>query len=118
MFRKRQNFCSFCDGNFHVCDVNSSTSHEQLNTDFKGDGRAVGLTEDEDKLRRWMVCRPEVTRCFGEYEAASVLTKIKSTEFRHHEETPSFQRKFCDHVSSIKTEIEKLGNPSYRRTTS
>ena len=32
--------------------------HEQLNKDVKGDGGIIGLTEDEDKLRRWMVCIP------------------------------------------------------------
>ena len=33
--------------------------HEQLNADIKGNGCAIGLTEDEEKLLRWMVCGPE-----------------------------------------------------------
>ena len=32
---------------------------EQHDKDVKGEGGAIGLTEDEDKLSRWMVCGTE-----------------------------------------------------------
>ena len=34
-------------------------SHEQSNKYIKGDGGAVGLTEDPAALRRWMLAGPE-----------------------------------------------------------
>ena len=50
------------NGSFVVCRTKNSFSamgidqrHEQLNKDVKGDDGIIGLTEDEEKLRRWMV---------------------------------------------------------------
>jgi hypothetical protein len=43
-------------------------AHEQNNACVKGDGGAVGLTEDPSALRRWMVAGPEVARVIGEFE--------------------------------------------------
>ena len=37
-------------------------SHEQLNKSIKGEGGAVGLTEDPAALRRWMIAGPELSR--------------------------------------------------------
>ena len=36
--------------------------HEQQNKDVKGDGGILGLTENEEKMRCWMVCGPEVAQ--------------------------------------------------------
>ena len=36
-------------------------SHEQNNISVKGDGGAVGLTENPATLHRWMVFGPELT---------------------------------------------------------
>ena len=60
--------------------------HEQQNKDVKGDGGFLGLTENEEKLRRLIVCVPEVA--VSEFEAAPVLKKEENTE------TPSFQKRF------------------------
>ena len=35
-------------------------AHEQVNACIKGDGGAVGLTDDPNVLRHWMVAGPEV----------------------------------------------------------
>ena len=35
-------------------------AHEQVNACIKGDGEAVGLTDDPNALRHWMVAGPEV----------------------------------------------------------
>lgn len=35
-------------------------AHEQNNASVKGDGGAVGLTENPSALRRWMVSGPEM----------------------------------------------------------
>ena len=34
-------------------------AHEQNNAVIKGDGGAIGLTEDQTALRRWAVAGPE-----------------------------------------------------------
>ena len=68
--------------------------HEQQNKDIKGDDGFLGLTENEEKLRRWMVCGPEVAWAISEFEASRVLKKEERTEFHHHEEIFSFQKQF------------------------
>ena len=45
--------------------------HEQVNAVIKGDGGAVGLTEDEDALRRWMLAMPEVIEILADYTSES-----------------------------------------------
>ena len=45
--------------------------HEQQNELVKGDGGAIGLTEDEDRLRKWMVCGAE---------AAKIVMKIEKSK--------------------------------------
>ena len=45
--------------------------HEQLNKDIK-DGGMVGLTEDEERLRHWMICSPEISRAVSDFEWHSV----------------------------------------------
>ena len=41
-------------------------AHEQNNALVKGDGGAIGLTEDPAALRRWMVAGPEISRLIEE----------------------------------------------------
>ena len=62
-------------------------------------------------MRRWMVCGPEVARGVDEFELSSVLRKEETTEFRHHEQTPAFQKRFFNHVKSTTEEFNKVGNP-------
>ena len=85
--------------------------HEQLNKIFKGDGGAIGLTEDEAKLQKWSVCGPEIGRMVREFEDMSVLSKNYAKTYRHHEETTGFQNRFIHHCKSLVGEFEMLGNP-------
>ena len=85
--------------------------HEQNNKDVKGDGGVLDLTEDEEKLQHWMVCRPEVARAVAEFELLSILRKEERTDYRYHEPTPAFQKRFLNHVNSTTEEFSKLGNP-------
>ena len=41
-------------------------AHEQSNVVIKGDGGAVGITEDPSALRRWMVAGQEVSFLVGQ----------------------------------------------------
>ena len=42
-------------------------AHEQANAVIKGEGGAIGVTEDPSALRRWMVAGPKVSRLATEY---------------------------------------------------
>ena len=85
-------------------------SHEQENAKVKGDGGAVGLTESEAALRRWMVAGPEVARAVNEFENC-FLKKSDSGNNEHHEQKPSVQKSFHHDVESLLTSIEEMGNP-------
>ena len=57
----------FCKGSFVVhktkrcfSSVALDHAHEQVNAGFKGEGGAMGLTENPAALRRWMVAGPEL----------------------------------------------------------
>ena len=64
-------YAEFDKGNFTVRKTDSKFSniaidqaHEQNNAIVKGDGGAIGLTEDPAALRRWMVAGPKISRLF------------------------------------------------------
>ena len=71
----------------------------------------IGLTEDDDKWRRWQVCSPEVARAVDEFKSVTVLKGSIHTEFHHHEDTKAFQQKFEKDVHCLKTELINFGNP-------
>src|SRR5688572_1981145 len=45
-------------------------AHEQNNALIKGDGGAVGLTDNPSALHRWMTAGPEVARVVQEFQIA------------------------------------------------
>ena len=61
-------------------------AHEQANAIVKGDGGAIGVTEDPSALRRWMVSGPEVSQLVNQYELASQVNEA-TEDIRHHEQT-------------------------------
>ena len=85
-------------------------AHEQNNAYVKGDGGAIGLTDNATALRRWMVAGPEVARVIVEFEDFNMHPR-NHEEPRHHEETPSVQNTFARDVRSLVAVIEELGNP-------
>ncbi len=65
---------NFNAGNFTVqktkrvfSTITIDQAHEQNNAYIKGDGGAVGLTDNPRALRRWMVSGPEVARVIEEF---------------------------------------------------
>ena len=62
---------------------------------IKGDGGAVGLTENPSALRRWMVAGPEVARVVEEFHSDQDH-RFRST--KHHDQTPSVQAAFAKDV--------------------
>ena len=87
-------------------------AHEQNNSTIKSDGGAIGLTQEPDALRRWMVSGPEVMMITGEFEATiEGLQKETSTATHHHEQTKSKQVTFAQHVVKLVEVIEEMGTP-------
>ena len=66
---------------------------------MKGDGGAVGLTENPAALRRWMVSGPEMARVVGEFEAST--EKRKKTDTLHHEQAKHAQMAFARDVKAL-----------------
>jgi len=94
--------------------ISLEQAHEQINALVKGDGRAVGLTENPGALRRWTVAGPEIARQVDEFEDGfdEVGTTFNVTPAdRHHEQTKSVQEKFVHDVRSLVTTTEEMGNP-------
>ena len=106
-------FQKFCDGSFVVHKTERPISsialdhaHEQLNSEVKGEGGAVGLTENPAALARWIVGMPEVARMTKEFEDAAPAPK-----YQHHEQTPVTQATFTKDVLRVVSSFEDLGNP-------
>eukprot|EP00795_Rhopilema_esculentum_P014898 gene14898-6038_t len=81
-------------------------AHEQENAIFKGQGGAVGLTEDPGALRRWIVAGPEFSRIIKEFEAYT----FSEEDQKHHEQKPGFQRSFFRDVVNTVSSLEEFGN--------
>ena len=90
-------------------------AHEQNNAVIKGDGGAVGLTEDPGALRRWMVAGPEVSRLVDDFEKMSCL-KDQAITIKHHDQNPSTQKTFLEKVKALQRAMREMGNPSQEET--
>ena len=106
----------FCNGNFMVQKTYRKFSalavdqaHEQNNAIIKGDGGAIGLTEDPAALRRWLVAGPEVCRLINEFTRS--VKDTSQLSFCHHEETKSFKKKFTQDCCALYESFSELGNP-------
>ena len=84
--------------------------HEQMNAQVKGDGGAIGLTENANALRRWMVAGPETARMVKEFEELIGISDQVERK-RHHEQEASIQMKFAKEVTTLVEVYEELGNP-------
>ena len=64
-------------------------AREQNNALIKGDGSAVGLTENPVALRRWMIGGSEIARLIQEFEVA--LDNNSLCLFNYHEQAKTVQ---------------------------
>lgn len=85
-------------------------AHKQANAIIKGDGGAIGITEDESALKRWMVSGPEVSYLNAKYEALSLM-KDANELTKHHEHTRAFQKAFLRKVNNLYAVMTEMGNP-------
>lgn len=74
-------------------------AHEQINAIVKGDGGAIGLTEDPAALRRWMVAWPEISRFIDEF--TGLCGNVNEKREKHHEETHAAQKDFYTKVNRL-----------------
>ena len=81
--------------------------HEQLIGSIKGDGGIIGITENPEALRRFMISGPELARIVEEFEQSTFHT----TDSKHHEQYPKFQSKFKEDVKSLIKAFSNTGNP-------
>lgn len=86
-------------------------AHEQNNGCIKGDGGAVGLTDNPSALRRWIVAGPEVARVIEEFQDGNQHWRRQTADTRHHDQTPSVQASFVKDVCSLVGVIEEMGDP-------
>jgi len=73
---------------------------EQNNAAIKGDGGAVGLTDNTSALRRWMVAGPEVARLIEEFQDATE-PENRSQYTKHHDQSSNVQTAFLKDVQSM-----------------
>ncbi len=115
--RHPQIYHQFKSGNFVVQKTHRKFScigvdhaHEQNNKIIKGDGGVTGILDKPDALLKWMVAGPEIAFIVQEYE--DLLGRGGSaSETHHHEDTPSFEKRFAKDVSSFAAVLEREGNP-------
>ena len=85
-------------------------AHEQNNALIKGDGGAVGLTDNPSALRRWMIAGPEIAAAIQEFEEDHLNSTIQM-DTQHHDQIDSVQATFTKYIISFVNVIEDLGNP-------
>ena len=83
-------------------------AHEQVNAIIKGEGGAVGLTENPAALRRWMVAGPELSRMVQEFERVHPRQQRSEATMK---QKPAVQSTFSKDVVNTMSYFEELGNP-------
>ena len=83
-------------------------AHEQNNALIKGDGGAVGLTDNTSALRHLMVAGPEIVILLEAIEEEDRRCRVGT---RHHDQRASVQAAFVRDVRSLVDVIDELGNP-------
>ena len=82
-------------------------AHEQLNKMIKGQGSAIGLTENPSALHRWMIAGPEIAQTIISFEG----TPDQSDHYNHHEENAATQNAYFSDVKSLIEVLKEYGNP-------
>ena len=91
-------------------------AHAQNNKKVKGDGGAIGLTEDSAELTRWMISGPEIARVVEEFETSlRSYSDISTDTLKHLDQTASIQCHFVKHVASLVEAIENIETPLLQR---
>ena len=86
-------------------------AHEQHNAVVKGDGGAIGLTQNPTSLQRWMLAGPELCRLISEFEDARDPDSAAKGDTHHHEQTCNIQQTFVRQVTDLDEVLDTMGNP-------
>ena len=89
--------------------IAADQNHEQMNAKIKGVDGAIGLTENETALQRWLICGPEISRLLDEFES---INEGVNRMREHHDFSDSVQSIFHEEVKSLLSALEDVGNPS------
>ena len=84
-------------GDEQAVTITVNKAHEQNNAAIKGDGGAVGLTDNPSARRRWMVAGLEVVRLIEEFQDA-IKPDNWSQDTKHHDQWASLQTAFRTNV--------------------
>ena len=77
-------------------------NHEQMNAEIKGAGGAIGMTENDAALQRWLVSGPEVARMINEFER--IFDNYHDPQIlEHHDSSLSNLLKFKQDVKAFLT---------------
>ncbi|KAK0044996.1 Pinin [Biomphalaria pfeifferi] len=85
-------------------------AHERNNAIIKGEGGAVGLTENPLALRRWMIGGSEVSKVLQDLELSFEIKRSKESD-QHHEQDKGFQENFKAAVCRLMNVIQETGYP-------
>jgi hypothetical protein len=85
-------------------------AHEQINATLKDEGGIIGITENPQSLRRWLLATPEVLHMLEEFQK-DTPHDAHDQDTRHHEQVPSTQATFQKHVVALTSTIKDMGDP-------
>lgn len=91
-------------------------AHEQVNAWLKGSGGIVGITENEDALRKWLLAAPELSSMVKSFE--EILLPKKNDSIEHHSENRATQTAFKSDKENFKRVMVEFGNPFLEESTS
>lgn len=92
-------------------------AHEQNNGHLKAEGGIIGLTQNEEAMRKWMLAGPEVARVLAMFKTSMIGHCSDDTMGTdHHEQGKSAQKLFKSEVRNLVQAIEQLGNPFLDRS--
>ena len=105
----------FADGFFTIAKTRNPFSmigfdqnHEQQNKELKMHGGTLNLN-DECVFTVWSVAGPEVARVIAEFEAG--LSSSKGFIPKHHDQSPSVQKRFAADTKALVAAFQEVGNP-------
>ena len=85
-------------------------AHEQNNELVKGSGGAVGLTQNPEAFRRWMVAGPEQARILQQFEE-NLFPEGETSDHQQHEQGAASQERFKKQVQNMFEVMQDMGNP-------
>ena len=87
--------------NHRFSNIPIDQTHEQENAKVKQKGGAVGLTENPDGFRRWMISGPEEAWLITIFENLYLSNVEEEINYHHHERGLASQRLFQQQVKII-----------------